>query len=59
MEQQEAMQMFQQNKLQSIQSNRYKDIKVMKHNQNTKKYSMNYNDYKNSYEIKDSNSIEN
>ena len=45
MEQQEAMQMFQQNKLQSIQSNKYKDIKVMKHNQNTKKYSMNYNDY--------------
>lgn len=56
MEQKEAMKMFQQNKLQSIQPNRYKDIKVMKHenNQNRKLYNIQYNDYKNSYQIIDS-----
>ncbi len=56
MEQKEAMKLFQQDRKQYAASNRYKNIKVMLHSSQTqKKYSLIYNDYKNSYEVQDSN----
>ena len=56
--QKQAQQLFQENKLKSIQSNRYKDIKTMKHieNQNNESlYCIQYNDYKKAQKIIDSN----